>query len=86
LFGSSGPRIALIGALCAGLALAACGRKGPLEPPPSASISQPQQVEAQPSLGDPQHTGLEGERTAAEPAPRPTSAQRKTTPLDWLLQ
>jgi predicted small lipoprotein YifL len=30
-------RLALIGALVASLALAACGRKGPLDPPPGAS-------------------------------------------------
>ncbi len=29
-------RLALIGALAASLGLAACGRKGPLDPPPSA--------------------------------------------------
>jgi predicted small lipoprotein YifL len=32
-------RLALIGALVASFALAACGRKGPLDPPPSASLA-----------------------------------------------
>jgi predicted small lipoprotein YifL len=32
----------LVLSLCAGLALAACGRKGPLEPPPSAVPNAPQ--------------------------------------------
>ena len=32
-------RIALIGALVASLGLAACGRKGPLDPPPGASLA-----------------------------------------------
>jgi predicted small lipoprotein YifL len=32
-------RLALIGALATSLALAACGRKGPLDPPPSASVA-----------------------------------------------
>jgi predicted small lipoprotein YifL len=32
-------RLALIGALAASFALAACGRKGPLDPPPSASLA-----------------------------------------------
>ena len=32
-------RLALIGALAASFALAACGRKGPLDPPPSASVA-----------------------------------------------
>ena len=37
-------RIALIGALVASLGLAACGRKGPLDPPPSASVAGEQQA------------------------------------------
>jgi predicted small lipoprotein YifL len=32
-------RLALIGALATSFALAACGRKGPLDPPPSASVA-----------------------------------------------
>ncbi len=31
-------RLAVIGALVASLGLAACGRKGPLDPPPGASL------------------------------------------------
>jgi predicted small lipoprotein YifL len=31
-------RLALIGALAASFALAGCGRKGPLDPPPGASL------------------------------------------------
>jgi len=31
-------RLALIGTLAASLGLAACGRKGPLDPPPGASL------------------------------------------------
>ena len=31
-------RLALIGALAASLGLAGCGRKGPLDPPPGASL------------------------------------------------
>jgi predicted small lipoprotein YifL len=31
--------LALIGALIAVLALAGCGRKGPLDPPPAASVA-----------------------------------------------
>ena len=36
-------RFALIGALAAALGLGACGRKGPLDPPPSASVAGEQQ-------------------------------------------
>lgn len=38
-------RLAVIGALALTLGLAACGRKGPLDPPPSASV----QGEAKPA-------------------------------------
>lgn len=34
-------RLALVGALVASLGLAACGRKGPLDPPPSAAADAP---------------------------------------------
>jgi len=46
-------RIALIGALVASFGLAACGRKGPLDPPPSASVAgeQAAPVDAQPNRG-----------------------------------
>ena len=37
-------RIALISALAASLGLAACGRKGPLDPPPAASLAGDQAV------------------------------------------
>lgn len=37
-FGRSLFHLAMIGALAASLGLAACGRKGPLDPPPGASI------------------------------------------------
>jgi len=38
-------RLALAGALVASLGLAACGRKGPLDPPPSASAAAPASVQ-----------------------------------------
>jgi predicted small lipoprotein YifL len=41
-------RLTLIGALAAALGLAACGRKGPLDPPPSASLAGEQQAKANP--------------------------------------
>ncbi len=36
-------RFALIGALAAAFGLGACGRKGPLDPPPGASLTGEQQ-------------------------------------------
>jgi len=41
-------RLAVIGALVLTLGLAACGRKGPLDPPPSASV----EGEAKPAPGN----------------------------------
>jgi len=37
-------QLALIGALVASLGLAACGRKGPLDPPPGASLANDTQA------------------------------------------
>jgi len=39
-------RLAVIGALIASLGLAACGRKGPLDPPPGAALDNQPQPEA----------------------------------------
>ena len=43
-------RLALIGALAASLGLAACGRKGPLDPPPGASLEGEPQPNVAPGL------------------------------------
>ena len=39
-------RLALFGALAASLGLAACGRKGPLDPPPGGSLAGEPQASA----------------------------------------
>jgi predicted small lipoprotein YifL len=75
-------RTALIAALAAGLLLAGCGRKGGLEAPPSASLANPP-ASAQPTLGEPEHDALEGERRPA--AERAAAAQKKSFPLDFLV-
>ncbi len=41
--------LALIGVFIAALALAGCGRKGPLEPPPAASVAGEQGTAANPA-------------------------------------
>ena len=82
-------RLAFIGALAATLALAACGRKGPLEAPPSASIAQP--ATAEPSLGEaPPDPLFSGYVRAPQPEPvRPGAASqpppKKSFFLDWLM-
>jgi len=43
-FSFSSCRVAAVTALAAALALAGCGRKGPLEAPPSASAPAPEDV------------------------------------------
>jgi predicted small lipoprotein YifL len=67
------------------LLLSGCGRKGMLEAPPSAqsSAAPTQPPLQQGGLGEPEHSGLEGDRVAEQgPATRPA---RKTFFLDWLL-
>jgi hypothetical protein len=67
------------------LLLSGCGRKGMLEAPPSAnSAAAPSQPPIQGGLGEPEHSGLEGDRVA-EPAVASAPA-RKTFFLDWLLK
>src|SRR5215207_5901493 len=64
-------RVAAVSALLLALAagLSACGRKGPLDPPPA-------------SLADPQPLALE---TDAEGRPIAPPGQKKRLPIDWLL-
>jgi predicted small lipoprotein YifL len=69
-------RLALIGALIAVFALAGCGRKGPLDPPPSASLAGDQG--AAKSGGAPPAIDSQG-RPIAPPGPD------KRIPLDALL-
>ena len=72
-------RLALIGALAASLGLAACGRKGPLDPPPAASAAGEQPI----TTGEPSR----GDRPILGPDGKPIAAGRtnKPFPLDVLL-
>jgi predicted small lipoprotein YifL len=67
-------RCALIGALAATL-LAGCGRKGPLELPPSAQAAGVND----PVTGKPRPPMTRGGYPIAPPG------QRKSIPLDWLI-
>jgi predicted small lipoprotein YifL len=82
---------ATIGALAGALALGACGRKGPLDPPPSASIAEPAQAA-------PQAAGPASLNPMATPAKKSTfeafgpggepiapKGQKKPIFLDWLI-
>jgi predicted small lipoprotein YifL len=66
-------RFVLIAALAAALGLAGCGRRGALEPPPSASISAPPAG----ATGAPRYD--------AAGKPIKPAGQRKSFFLDWLL-
>ncbi|HTV35519.1 MAG TPA: lipoprotein [Xanthobacteraceae bacterium] len=75
---------ALTFALALPLALCACGRKGPLDPPPSAAIPASPPA-ARTSLIDP--TTPTGGAQQAQPAPtQTTQAPKKTFFLDGLIQ
>ena len=81
--GTSGfSRIALIGALAAALALGACGRKGPLEAPPSANSVAAAPQDAQPSLGQTPQSGFEDPRSSGE---QPLPPSKRTFILDGIL-
>jgi predicted small lipoprotein YifL len=91
LTGSScrwGMRLAAVAALGLAFALGGCGRKGPLDPPPSAAIA-PSPTD-QPSLGetnDPNMTGFNRPppRTAAPAAP-PVPPDKRSFLLDFLIK
>jgi predicted small lipoprotein YifL len=71
-------RIALVGALAASLGLAACGRKGPLDPPPGASLAGDQAAPAVEPAGHRPVLGPDGKPIA-------TGGTNKRIPLDVLL-
>jgi len=83
-------RLAAVGVLAAALGLSACGRKGPLDPPPSAAIPMQEPVPGQaPDAMQP--TGLPGQagpamvgRESAPAAPPPTGRGGWFF-LDWLV-
>jgi predicted small lipoprotein YifL len=82
-------RIALAAVLTGALGLAACGRKGPLDPPPSAGLTPNTAYTPGPALGQEHYAVPPGatpppSRTAA-PAPAAPPPQQKTFFLDFLL-
>lgn len=78
-------RLALIGALAASIGLAACGRKGPLDPPPGASLANETQPAAAPvGASDPLVAPI-GQTRENTGAPRATPNSNKRIFLDNLL-
>ena len=83
-------RLALAATMMAALGLAACGRKGGLDPPPSAGLTTPQSYASRPSLGE-EANGLtpppadDRARAAPASATAPPPPPKKTFFLDFLL-
>jgi len=73
-------RLAFIGLLAAALGLAACGRKGPLDPPPSAQAPAPA---GSPAAGQAAQSNDPSFDAAGNPVAG--RADRKNFPLDGLL-
>ena len=67
-------RIAVIGALVAALGLAGCGRKGGLDPPPTASA-----VDQNGAPGPESGVGPDGKAMA------PAKGPPRRTPIDFLI-
>jgi predicted small lipoprotein YifL len=78
-------RFALIGALAASFALAACGRKGPLDPPPSASLAGEQPVPGDQSGPDGAQVNSRGQPLGPDGRPIAPGMRDKRIPLDVLL-
>ena len=84
-------RLALIGVAVAALGLAACGRKGPLDPPPGASLAGEPQAH-NPGLMSPVGAAPIGGQakdgdTGVGPDGKPQApkGEKKRIPLDILL-
>ena len=71
------PRMTVLAALALALSLAACGRKGPLDPPPSANAT-PQPSEQPQNTAAPPLTDQNGKPMAAP-------GQKRSLPMDVLL-
>lgn len=60
-------RLALIGALAATLGLAGCGRKGPLDPPPGASLTGEPQANMPDMMSNNRGTPIGGQAKDGNP-------------------
>jgi predicted small lipoprotein YifL len=87
-------RLAAVGVLAAALGLSACGRKGPLDPPPSAAIPMQEPIPGQapgPVSDVAQPTGRQQPADSviagreSTPGAPPPSGRGGPFFLDWLL-
>ena len=70
-------RLALIGVTVASLTLAGCGRKGPLDPPPGASMASQPVAEVPPATTDPLLPPAGQQRENALPQAKPSDPNKK---------
>jgi predicted small lipoprotein YifL len=85
-------RLAAVGLLAAALGLSACGRKGPLDPPPGAAV-QKREAPAAELAGAPKATVVDSRGRAVElkrktgrgPVAAAPTGQQPDFFLDWLL-
>ena len=74
-------RIVAIGSLVAALGLAGCGRKGGLDPPPSAAVSDATPTASEPGQPPPPPAlGPDGKPVA------PATGPKRPFFLDWLVE
>jgi predicted small lipoprotein YifL len=82
-------RLAVIGALAAAFALAGCGRKGPLDPPPGAVNPQPLPAASQSQRGLNPLAAREAPAAPgafdAEGRPIASRGVKRPLPMDWLI-
>jgi predicted small lipoprotein YifL len=80
--------LAVIGVLAAAFALAGCGRKGALDPPPGATAEKPakQQSTALNPIGSREKTQDSGGFDADGKPVAPANAPKKRLPMDWLIE
>ena len=76
-------RLALIGALAAAFGLAACGRKGDLDPPPSANLTGEHQTAN--SMGNPIVAPIGSQPSSGSASQQAVKGPKKHIILDDLL-
>jgi len=86
-------RLAALAALAGALALAGCGRKGALDPPPSAAVGPPPAPDDQHSLGQLNDPNTPGYRrapqqpvVAAAPSTPAAPPEKRSFFLDFLIK
>jgi predicted small lipoprotein YifL len=77
--------LALIGVAVASLTLAGCGRKGPLDPPPGASLANDPQAVAAAPVGPADPLVAPIGQTKENTTPRATPSSNKRIFLDNIL-